>query len=104
MRLAWDAITSFSSTPLRWMTVFGLLVSLAGLAQAARVIVDRLLYPGSMERGWASLAAIMLFLGGIQLISLGLIGQYVGRIFEESKKRPLYFVKESVGGSERRSV
>jgi dolichol-phosphate mannosyltransferase len=57
-----------------------------------------------MERGWASLAAIMLFLGGIQLISLGLIGQYVGRIFEESKKRPLYFVKESVGGSERRSV
>jgi dolichol-phosphate mannosyltransferase len=50
-----------------------------------------------MERGWASLAAITLFLGGVQLISLGLIGQYVGRIFEESKKRPLYFVKERVG-------
>jgi dolichol-phosphate mannosyltransferase len=97
MRLAWDAITSFSSTPLRWMTVIGLLVSLAGLLQAVRVVVDRLLYPGSMERGWASLAAITLFLGGVQLISLGLIGQYVGRIFEESKKRPLYFVKEKVG-------
>jgi len=97
LRLAWDAITSFSSTPLRWMTIFGLLVSLAGLLQAVRVVVDRLLYPGSMERGWASLAAIMLFLGGVQLISLGLIGQYVGRIFEESKKRPLYFVREKVG-------
>jgi len=97
MRLACDAITSFSSTPLRWMTVIGLLVSLAGLLQAVRVVVDRLLYPGSMERGWASLAAITLFLGVVQLISLGLIGQYVGRIFEESKKRPLYFVKEKVG-------
>ena len=100
MRLAWDAITSFSSTPLRWMTVIGLLVSLAGLLQAVRVVVDRLLYPGTMERGWASLAAITLFLGGVQLMSLGLIGQYVGRIFEESKKRPLYFVREKVGISE----
>ena len=53
-RLAWDAITSFSSTPLRWMTVIGLVVSLAGLLQAVRVVVDRLLYPESMERGWAS--------------------------------------------------
>ena len=96
-RLAWDAITSFSSTPLRWMTFFGLVVSIAGLLQAVRVIVDRLLYPGSMERGWASVVAIMLFLGGVQLISLGLIGQYVGRIFEESKKRPLYFVRQKVG-------
>jgi polyisoprenyl-phosphate glycosyltransferase len=97
MRLAWDAITSFSSTPLRWMTAIGLLVSVAGLAQAVRVIVDRLLYPDSMERGWASVVAIMLFLGGVQLISLGLIGQYVGRIFEETKKRPLYFVRQKVG-------
>ena len=95
-RLAWDAITSFSSTPLRWMTVIGLVVSLAGLVQAVRVIVDRLLYPDSMERGWASVVAIMLFLG-VQLVSLGLIGQYVGRIFEESKKRPLYFVRRKVG-------
>jgi dolichol-phosphate mannosyltransferase len=97
MRLAWDAITSFSSTPLRWMTLFGLFVSIAGLLQAVRVIVDRLLYPTSMERGWASVVAIMLFLGGVQLISLGLIGQYVGRIFEESKKRPLYFVRQKLG-------
>ena len=97
MRLAWDAITSFSSMPLRLMTLVGLLVSLVGMAQAVRVVVDRLLYPGSMERGWASLAAITLVLGGVQLISLGLIGQYVGRIFEESKKRPLYFVRDKIG-------
>ena len=99
-RLAWDAITSFSSMPLRWMTVIGLVVSLAGLLQAVRVVVDRLLYPGSMERGWASLVAITLFLGGVQLISLGLIGQYVGRIFDEVKDRPLYFVAEVVEGDE----
>jgi len=96
-RLAWDAITSFSSLPLRWMTAIGLVVSVAGLVQAARVVIDRLLYPGSMERGWATVVALMLFLGGVQLLSLGLIGQYVGRIYEESKKRPLYFVKERVG-------
>jgi glycosyltransferase involved in cell wall biosynthesis len=97
VHLAWDAITSFSGLPLRWMTAIGLVVSLAGMVQAARVVVDRLLYPGSMERGWASLVALMLFLGGVQILSLGLIGQYVGRIFEETKKRPLYFVKDSVG-------
>jgi dolichol-phosphate mannosyltransferase len=100
-RLAWDAITSFSSLPLRWMTAIGALVSLAGLVQAARVVIDRLLYPGSMERGWASLMALMLFLGGVQLLSLGLMGQYVGRIYEESKKRPLYFVKEKLGDPKR---
>jgi dolichol-phosphate mannosyltransferase len=96
-RLAWDAITSFSSAPLRWMTAIGLLVSVAGLIQAARVVIDRLLYPGSMERGWATVVALILFLGGVQLVSLGLIGQYIGRIYEESKKRPLYFVKERIG-------
>jgi polyisoprenyl-phosphate glycosyltransferase len=96
-RLAWDAITSFSSLPLRWMTLIGVAVSLAGLVQLTRVVVDRLLYPESMERGWASVMAVILFLGGVQLLSLGLIGQYVGRIYEESKKRPLYFVKEKVG-------
>jgi dolichol-phosphate mannosyltransferase len=96
-RLAWDAITSFSSAPLRWMTAIGLFVSVAGLVQAARVVIDRLLYPGSMERGWATVVALILFLGGVQLVSLGLIGQYVGRIYEESKKRPLYFVKERIG-------
>jgi dolichol-phosphate mannosyltransferase len=96
-RLAWDAITSFSSAPLRWMTAIGAIVSALGLAQAVRVVVDRLLYPESMERGWATVVALILFLGGVQLLSLGLIGQYVGRIYEESKKRPLYFVKERTG-------
>ena len=96
-RLAWDAITSFSSLPLRWMTTIGAFVSVAGLVQAARVVIDRLLYPASMERGWATVVALMLFLGGVQLLSLGLMGQYIGRIYEESKKRPLYFVKEKLG-------
>ncbi|HMO52322.1 MAG TPA: hypothetical protein PKE26_14175 [Kiritimatiellia bacterium] len=53
--------------------------------------------PGSMVPGWATLAALILIIGGLQLICLGLIGQYISRIFEESKKRPLYFLKS--GGS-----
>jgi len=79
------------------MTIIGAFVSVAGLVQAGRVVVDRLLYPGSMERGWATVVALILFLGGVQLLSLGLMGQYIGRIYEESKKRPLYFVKEKLG-------
>jgi len=102
--MALNGVTSFSSTPLRWMTLIGLLVSIAGLAQTVHVVVGRLLYPGTMERGWATLVAIVLFLGGVQLVSLGLIGQYVGRIFEESKKRPLYFVKQKVGLAEPREA
>lgn len=97
IRLSWDALTSFSGAPLRWMTGIGLLVSIAGLLFALRVILGRIFGWGENVQGWTSLIAAMLVLGGIQLISLGLIGQYVSRLYEEAKKRPLYFIRDSIG-------
>ena len=100
--LAWDALTSFSGAPLRWMTGIGLVTSLAGLLFAARVVTAKLLGWGEAVPGWASLFAALIFFSGVQLLSLGLVGQYVSRIYEESKKRPLYFVSEVVGAGEPR--
>lgn len=93
LRLAFDAITSFSAAPLRWIIGIGGLVSLTGLVLVLRIIWGHFARPEELAPGWASIMAIILFLGGIQLICLGMIGQYIGNIFEESKKRPLYFIK-----------
>lgn len=92
LRLAFDAITSFSAAPLRWMTVLGALIALSGFIQGVRVVVGRIMHPESFEPGWATVVGLILFLTGVQLLCLGLVGQYVSRIFEESKKRPLYLV------------
>ncbi len=95
--LAFDAITSFSGAPLRWVMGIGVAVSLLGVLAMVRIVIGRLLHPEALQPGWASLSAIMLLLGGVQLFCLGLLGQYVSRIFEETKRRPLYFVRERVG-------
>jgi len=92
-RLAFDAITSFSAAPLRWIIGAGGLVSLIGMVLVLRIIWGHFVNPTKLAPGWASIMAIMLFLGGVQLVCLGMIGQYISRIFEESKKRPLYFLK-----------
>ncbi len=96
-RLAWDGLTSFSGAPLRWMTMVGLLVSLAGALLALRIMVGKLLGHSELVPGWTSLVTLMLLLSGVQLVSLGLVGQYVSRVYEESKKRPLYYITEKVG-------
>lgn len=103
LRLAFDAITSFSASPLRWMTALGLGVSLFGGLMVIHVIWNKLIYPETLVQGWASLTALILILGGLQLLCLGLIGQYVSRIFEETKKRPLYFLKRVTDITEKRS-
>lgn len=97
--LAVEGITSFSSLPLRVWSYVGL--GLSGLAFLyACGLVLRTLISGIDVPGYASLAVIALFLGGIQLISLGVIGEYLGRIFEEIKGRPLYLVQRRYGFSE----
>ena len=96
-RLAWDGLTSFSGAPLRWMTMIGLLVSLVGALLALRIMVGKLLGHSELVPGWTSLVTLMLLLSGVQLVSLGLVGQYVSRVYEESKKRPLYYITEKVG-------
>ncbi len=99
-KLAWDAITSFSGSPLRWMMGVGVAVSLGGILLAARLVASKLFGWQESVPGWTSQVTLMLLLGGINLMCLGLLGQYVSRLFEESKKRPLYFVREYIRGSD----
>lgn len=99
---ALDAITSFSYMPLQLATYLGFsLAALSGLAIIA-VILLRLLGPSNPLTGQATTLVIVLFLGGVQLISLGIIGEYLGRIYDEVKGRPLYLVDETWGIDESR--
>lgn len=93
MDLAIEGITSFTTAPLRLSTYFGFTISLCAFIYMIFIIVKTLVI-GEMVQGYPSLMTVMLFLGGIQLISLGIIGEYLGKIFTETKHRPLYFVDE----------
>ena len=97
--LSIDGITSFTTAPLRWSAFIGLLVSLAGFIYMMVIIIKTLLY-GVDVPGYASTMVVMLFLGGIQLIFLGIIGEYLGRAFYETKHRPIYFVDTYNGKKE----
>lgn len=91
--LAIDGITSFTTAPLRISTIFGGLVSFAAFIYILYLVIRTILY-GTDLAGYPSMMAVILFLGGIQLLSLGIIGEYVGRIFNETKNRPLYLIEE----------
>jgi glycosyltransferase involved in cell wall biosynthesis len=92
VNLAIDGITSFTTAPLRISTYFGAFVSFVAFLYIVYLLV-RPLFGVSTGGGYSSLMAVILFLGGVQLLSLGIIGEYIGRIFNESKQRPLYFVE-----------
>jgi polyisoprenyl-phosphate glycosyltransferase len=91
--LAWDAVTSFSAAPLRIAGLIGVLVSLLGWAYLAYAIVAHL-FTDSTISGWTSVTAAVLVLGGVQLICLGIFGQYLGRMYEDIKGRPLFLVAD----------
>lgn len=93
-RYAFDGITDFSEAPLALATWAGGLSALVAIIGLIVVIVRRFVVPGSSVNGWASLVCIMLLLGGIQLLCLGIVGRYIGRIYMQTKKRPIYIVKE----------
>jgi len=88
---ALEGITSFSTVPLRAATYLGLATAAGAFLFAVGVVVKAALY-GDRVAGWPTMMAVILFLGGVQLIALGLIGEYLGRLYEESKQRPLYLV------------
>jgi dolichol-phosphate mannosyltransferase len=92
MRISLDAISSFSHAPLQLATLMGFFVSFVAFLGIPYVIVNRLL--GFYVEGVSTLLFVMLFLGGVQLITLGIIGEYVSRIYDETKRRPLYVVSE----------
>ncbi|TLS38484.1 glycosyltransferase family 2 protein [Pseudalkalibacillus caeni] len=93
MDLAIEGITSFTTFPLKMSSLFGMIISFFAFLYIIWIISKTLLF-GDPVSGYPSLMTVILFLGGIQLLSLGVIGEYLGRIFNETKQRPLYFVDE----------
>ncbi|EMG28438.1 glycosyltransferase family 2 protein [Listeria fleischmannii] len=91
--LAMEGITSFTTVPLRLSAIGGIVVSIIAFLFMIWTFIKTLLF-GEHVSGYPSLMIVILFLGGIQLLSLGIIGEYLGRIFNETKQRPLYFVDE----------
>ena len=96
LKFATDALTSFSHKPLKISTFLGSLLSAASIIYLI-VLLILAIVSGSAPAGWAVLAAISLFFNGVVLIMLGIIGQYIGRIYDEAKARPLYIIGETVG-------
>lgn len=98
VELAVDGITSFTTAPLRIATYAGILVSVLAFIYLLYLVIRTLLF-GVDLAGYPSMMAVILFLGGVQLLSLGIIGEYVGRIFNETKHRPLYLIEEYHNGN-----
>lgn len=90
-----EGITSFTIAPLKLATYFGILVAVAAFIAIVFLVAKTLLF-GDPVKGYPSLMSVILFLGGIQLIALGSLGEYIGRMFNETKRRPLYFTKQYI--------
>ena len=91
--LAIEGITSYTTAPLRISTVMGIIVSAVALLYMLYVLVKTLVV-GDPVQGYPTLIIVILFLGGLQLLSLGILGEYLGRVFHETKHRPVYLVEE----------
>ncbi|MBJ7329669.1 MAG: glycosyltransferase family 2 protein [Solirubrobacteraceae bacterium] len=96
VRLAFDAVTSFSERPLNLASGLGAIITVFALGLAVWVIVGTIVNPDRGVAGYGSLMVAILFMGGVQLLSLGLVGAYLGRVYRESKGRPLYVVRDLV--------
>ena len=97
LRFATDGIVSFSVLPLRLATWTGFAASGVAILGIIFALVERFLGVEGLVKGWTSMVIAILFIGGVQLICMGIIGEYVGRIYGESKRRPLYIVRERMG-------
>ena len=102
INLAIDGITSFTTAPLRIATMTGLIISISAFIYIAYLLI-RPLFGVSTGAGYSSTLAIILFLGGAQMLFLGIIGEYVGRIFNETKNRPLYLIEEYHAGTTKKT-
>jgi dolichol-phosphate mannosyltransferase len=97
LRFAMDGIFSFSVLPLRVATWTGFAASGIAILGIIVAVIERLFGVHGLVKGWTSILIAVLFLGGVQLICMGIIGEYVGRIYGESKRRPLYVLRERIG-------
>jgi glycosyltransferase involved in cell wall biosynthesis len=91
--LALEGITSFTIAPLKVATYLGITIAFAAFLYMIVIVSQTLLY-GNPVKGYPSLMAVVLFLGGVQLLSIGILGEYLGRIFNETKGRPLYLTNQ----------
>jgi len=96
-QLALDGLVSYSFVPLRLAFVVGAIVSVGSFALAAVYFFQRIFSDNPIPRGFTTIAVLVLFLGGVQLLTIGIIGEYLGRIYDEVKRRPEFVVRETVG-------
>ena len=95
-RLAVDGLTAFTTWPLRLMSVTGLMLSMASFTYGLIIILSHFMW-GDPVQGWTTLITVMLFFAGVQLIAVGVLGEYIGRIFSEVKQRPVYLLRRRRG-------
>ncbi len=95
-RLAFTGVTAFTNAPLRLWSAIGVIVALFALAFGAWIVIEYFLF-GNDVPGWATLVCGMMFFSGVQLLSIGILGEYVGRIFDEVKQRPVYVIGSEAG-------
>lgn len=97
LKLAFDGITSFSTKPLQLITQIGTLATLLGFFTCIYLLLSKLIWPQAAITDWAIIVGVVLFMGGVQLLSLGILGVYIGRIYREVQNRPLYIVDQVHG-------
>lgn len=95
LAFAWEGATSFSVRPIRFVLHIGIVATLLALAILVWTIVQWM--SGNVVAGWSSLIGVVAFFGGIQMISIGIIGEYVGKTYKETKRRPRYIIEKTVG-------
>lgn len=98
LAFAFDGITSFSINPIRWISTVGALSCIFAFIMLIYTIVEKIM--GQTSNGWASLMCSMWFIGGLQLLGIGLIGEYIGKMYKEVKRRPRYIVEKIIGERE----
>ena len=96
LKFALDGISSFSEKPLRLSGQLGFVIMVLALLMAIWIVISKLIHPAQLISGWASVMVAVLFMGGVQLLCIGILGEYVGRIFRQSKGRPLYIIAERI--------
>jgi dolichol-phosphate mannosyltransferase len=94
LRFATTGVFYFSKKPLKLATTFGFLSVLAGLTLSLWLILNKIFAPQYLVSGWTSLVLVVIYFGGVQLLTIGILGQYIGSLFDEVKKRPEYIIDE----------
>lgn len=97
LALAFNGITSLSIKPIRIITGFGAFMSFLSFLWVIFIFIRKLVNPGFANAGWASIICVMCFIGGLQLLALGIIGEYIGKIYLEAKARPRYIISDRIG-------